>query len=153
MRRATEADARALAAHEPPGADVAASHLRAQERGEAIFLVAVAERSDAEERLGSGVLVLGEVPELRHLHVLPQARGAGVGSALTAAAEQEARALGATEIAMGVGDDNPRARALYERLGYLATGRISTTTYEYVDDDGVRRTATETDEELRKPLR
>ncbi len=43
-----------------------------------------------------------------------------------------------------------RAAALYERLGYVHTGAVTTTTYEYVDDLGVTRTATETDEDLVK---
>ncbi|MBN9224317.1 MAG: acetyltransferase [Microbacterium sp. SCN 70-27] len=54
---------------------------------------------------------------------------------------------------MGVGVDNPRARALYERLGYVATGRFSTTTYDFMDASGATRTATETDELLVKELR
>ena len=51
---------------------------------------------------------------------------------------------------MGVGLDNPRAAFLSERLGYVRSGLISTTTYDYVDDEGVTRTVTETDDELIK---
>jgi alkanesulfonate monooxygenase SsuD/methylene tetrahydromethanopterin reductase-like flavin-dependent oxidoreductase (luciferase family) len=53
---------------------------------------------------------------------------------------------------VGVGLDNPRARALYERLGYVGTGEQQTVTYEYVDDDGSRRTATENSEQLVRRL-
>ena len=60
--------------------------------------------------------------------------------------------VGHGEVEIGVAVDNPRARALYERLGYVGTGRTSTVTYEYVDDAGIRRTATETSEQLRKLL-
>ena len=48
--------------------------------------------------------------------------------------------------------DNPGARRLYERLGYVATGEMSTVTYDYVDAEGLSRTATETDERLVKVL-
>lgn len=74
-----------------------------------------------------------------------------MGSALVAAAEEVVRPRGC--LAMGVGVDNSRARALYERLGYVATGRFSTTTYDYMDASGATRTATETDEMLVKELR
>jgi ribosomal protein S18 acetylase RimI-like enzyme len=53
-------------------------------------------------------------------------------------------------LTVGVALDNPRARALYERLGYRGTGELATTTYAYVDDAGVTREATETDERLVK---
>lgn len=149
VRRARAADAARLAASEPAGADVAASHLRSQEAGESIFLVAL----EGGEPLGSGVLVPGDVPELRHLFVGEAARGRGIGAALIGAAEREAVAVGATLLEVGVGVDNPRAAALYRRLGYVETGERSTTTYEYVDRDGVRRTATETDVHMRKRLR
>lgn len=148
VRRATAADALRLAASERAGAGVAASHLRAQEAGESIFLIAL----EADEPIGSGVLMLAEVPELRHLHVHEDARGRGAGSALVAAAEREAGRLGATAVDLGVGVENARAAALYRRLGYVDTGERSTTTYSYVDRDGARRTATETDVHLRKHL-
>ncbi len=88
--------------------------------------------------------------ELKNLNVRTAFRGRGVGTALVAAAEE--RATGRGSLAIGVGIDNPRARALYERLGYAPTGRETTTTYDYVDDQGVRRTATETDVLLVKDL-
>ncbi|MCR8671324.1 GNAT family N-acetyltransferase [Agrococcus sp. HG114] len=128
---------------------MAASHLRRQEAGEALFLVAL----EDGEPLGSSVLVPGDVPELRHLFVAEAARGRGVGASLIGAAEREAAAMGATLVELGVSVDNPRAAALYRRLGYAETGERSTTTYEYVDRDGVRRTATETDVPMRKRLR
>ncbi|UTT61659.1 GNAT family N-acetyltransferase [Microcella humidisoli] len=94
--------------------------------------------------------------ELKSLSVDASARGRGVGSAIIAAAEKvvEERADLATgrarRLVVGVVFDNPRAAALYERLGFVRTGVVSTTTYEYVDDEGATRTATETDEELVK---
>jgi ribosomal protein S18 acetylase RimI-like enzyme len=93
--------------------------------------------------------VAGDPPELKNLSVDAELRGTGIGTALIAAAERivDKRAGSERRLVVGVGLDNPRAAALYERLGYERTGVISTTTYEYVDDHGVTRTATETDEE------
>lgn len=56
-----------------------------------------------------------------HLEVLAvaeHAAGRGVGTALIAAMEAEARARGATSITLHVFANNARARALYERAGY-----------------------------------
>jgi ribosomal protein S18 acetylase RimI-like enzyme len=51
--------------------------------------------------------------------VAPAARGLGVGSALMAAIADEARARGYAYVRLDVIDTNWRARALYERLGYM----------------------------------
>ena len=51
--------------------------------------------------------------------VAPVARGLGVGSALRAAIEDEARARGYAYVRLDVIDTNWRARTLYERLGYM----------------------------------
>jgi len=64
------------------------------------------------------------------------ARGQGVGSTIIAAAEAivvervGANGTGSRQLVLGVGLDNPRAAALYERLGYVRTGAVTTTTYE-----------------------
>lgn len=49
---------------------------------------------------------------------------------------------------MAVAVDNPAARRLYERLGFVGTGEISTVTYDDVDAEGISRSATEIDERL-----
>lgn len=49
-------------------------------------------------------------------------RGFGVGAALISAAAAWARDRGVELIALSVLDSNPRARLLYERLGFTATG-------------------------------
>ena len=60
-----------------------------------------------------------------HIHQLvthPRLRGLGLGSALIAAIEDRVRARGRQWVTLGVEGDNPRARALYERLGYVRFG-------------------------------
>lgn len=56
---------------------------------------------------------------IHDLAVCPEARGAGVGAALLAAVENEARQLGCCKITLEVRADNP-ARRLYERHGFAA---------------------------------
>jgi GNAT superfamily N-acetyltransferase len=58
------------------------------------------------------------LPELQDVFVTPGRRGAGVGTALTRKAERLVAAQGHDRLSLSVGVRNPRARALYERLGY-----------------------------------
>jgi GNAT superfamily N-acetyltransferase len=60
------------------------------------------------------------LPELQDVFVTPERRGAGVGTALTREAERFVAARGHDRLSLSVGIGNPRARALYERLGYEA---------------------------------
>lgn len=48
------------------------------------------------------------------------ARGLGVGTALLAAIKDEARARGCSSVRLDVIETNTRARALYERIGFVA---------------------------------
>jgi ribosomal protein S18 acetylase RimI-like enzyme len=59
----------------------------------------------------------------------PVARGTGVVEALVHACESVAQTAGATTVALGVMEDNPRGRRAYVRLGYDFTG-----TREHVRD-------------------
>lgn len=59
------------------------------------------------------------------LAVAPEARGQGVGTRLLDAIAGEARARGYREVRLDVVDENPRARELYERMGYRAVARHS----------------------------
>lgn len=56
----------------------------------------------------------------------------GIGTALIEAAERRIRARGLHRAELGVEENNPRARALYERLGYVAYGSAP----ESWDEDG-----------------
>jgi hypothetical protein len=52
----------------------------------------------------------------------PALRSCGIGTVVIQAAEQRIRARGLHRAELGVEDSNPRARSLYERLGYAAYG-------------------------------
>lgn len=54
--------------------------------------------------------------------VAPKSRGLGVGSQLLDAIVDHARAQGLDRVRLDVIDTNPRARALYERKGFVASG-------------------------------
>ena len=55
--------------------------------------------------------------------VRPELRGAGIGRALIEALSHEARRRGYQALCLDVIDENLRARALYQRLGFEVTGR------------------------------
>lgn len=88
--------------------------------------------------------------EICHLQVRPEHRGRGVGTALLLDSERRAAERGRRLVAVGVGEDNPRARALYERLGYRPTGIVDVSGYDWVDVDGATHHARERDEMLLK---
>jgi ribosomal protein S18 acetylase RimI-like enzyme len=59
-----------------------------------------------------------------YMAVEPGVRREGVGAALLAAAEDEARRRGLPYMALMVTEENEAARALYERSGYLTERRL-----------------------------
>lgn len=61
---------------------------------------------------------------LHAIYLHPDARGGGVGTALVGAAVAHAEGLGATRVALWVNDQNAPARRMYERLGFVETGRV-----------------------------
>lgn len=66
------------------------------------------------------------VPEagtIWQLAVDPALQGVGIGTYLIGAAEERIRHRGLATAELAVEVDNPRARALYERLGYSAYGQ------------------------------
>jgi GNAT superfamily N-acetyltransferase len=60
--------------------------------------------------------------ELKAIVVVPEYRGQGIGRRLIATAEKIAAARGFRTVCIAVDVENPRARALYERLGYVDWG-------------------------------
>jgi ribosomal protein S18 acetylase RimI-like enzyme len=78
-------------------------------------------------------------------------QGLGIATMLIGAGEQRVRARGLAFAALGVEDNNPRARRLYQRLGYQAAARQHAS-WEYQDDDGILRVYETTLTILRKRL-
>lgn len=141
-----DATARLLAATNPAWAAAVPAWQASMRAGRSTLLVAL--REDAP--LGVAQLVHREIPEVCNVGVPEEHRSQGIGTAMMREAERRARPAGRLQLGVDVG--NPRARQLYERLGYRLLGEQITTTYEYVDSGGVRRSATETDEMMEKDL-
>jgi GNAT superfamily N-acetyltransferase len=63
------------------------------------------------------------LPEIQDVFVLPEHRRRGIASRLTEAAEDEARRRGSDRISLSVSlEQNPVAKVLYEKLGYVDAG-------------------------------
>lgn len=98
-------------------------------RPSAVTLVAVA----GGRIVGYAMLLFRRGSRVARLYSLaraPHTAGQGVGERLLEAAEREAVGRGAVEMRLEVRQDNDRAKALYERLGYAAFGR----TADYYED-------------------
>jgi ribosomal protein S18 acetylase RimI-like enzyme len=100
-------------------------------------------RVDYTTEAGTGVF--------SQLAVMGPLQGLGIATMLIGAGEQRVRVRGLAFAALGVEDDNARARRLYERLGYRAVGRQHAS-WETEDDDGVLRLYETTLTILRKRL-
>lgn len=137
-----------------------AGHFARQRAGTATYLVAWRQAAPAGccLILWDGCVTpevraaLPEAVEISNLHVRPEARDNGVGSALIRAAERRAAARGSAVLAISVGIDNPRAAALYDRLGYRPVGLQWTARYVYADHEGVDREVVEHNVTLTKRL-
>lgn len=79
------------------------------------------------------LLMLDQLPDevtslpqgfIAYMAVEPRCRGEGVGTALLAAAENEARRRGLAYIALMVSQENEAARRLYTRSGYQTERRL-----------------------------
>lgn len=73
--------------------------------------------------------------ELHQLYVLGAYHGDGVGPALMDWTIAEARARGADTLTLSVYVDNHRARAFYERYGFVDVGRCDFPVGDHVDED------------------
>jgi ribosomal protein S18 acetylase RimI-like enzyme len=76
----------------------------------------------------AGLYVEDGVADLIGMWVRPQARGRSVGALLVQAVLDRAAVLGCDRVRLEVVDGNVPARRLYERMGFISTGVI--TTYE-----------------------
>jgi ribosomal protein S18 acetylase RimI-like enzyme len=99
---------------------------------------------DYARRAGAGTLCQAAVH--------PVLQSCGIGTLLVQVAEERITARGCTRAELAVEHDNPRARALYERLGYVAYGsEPDEWDAEAADGRGVRHHTMCT--LMRKPLR
>lgn len=79
------------------------------------------------------------VGTLWQLAVQPALQSCGIGTFLVQAAELRIRNRGLRHAELGVEENNPRARALYERLGYVAYDRRPDSWEEQAPDGTLRR--------------
>ncbi len=93
--------------------------------GEVEYLVV---RAPSGEPIAKGGIDYVETPgagTLWQFATLSELQGLGIGTHLIAVAERRMRRRGVHTAELAVEDNNPRARALYERLGYREAGRKS----------------------------
>jgi SAM-dependent methyltransferase/GNAT superfamily N-acetyltransferase len=84
--------------------------------GQGAFLVA--RRAGRPVGCGAVRRVEAEIGEVKRMYVSPEARSGGVGRAVLAALENEARALGLVRLVLETGVRQPEAITLYERAGF-----------------------------------
>jgi ribosomal protein S18 acetylase RimI-like enzyme len=149
IRDCTAADLDILDQHVPGGAH--RGHYEQQQAGARTLLVAWS----AGRPVGTAVIswegcvaptlraALPDAVEIAAVHVDPDHRGRGIGTALITAAEHRLAAAAVLRAVLGVDTSNPRATALYTRLGYTDTGHRATIRYTYTTADGRGHTATE----------
>lgn len=124
-----------------------------QERGEGIYLIAWLGAEPVGHFLlrwqgpdvdSTGRYPLG-VPYLEAGATRPEYQGRGVATQMVAEAERIVRERGARTTGIAVGrDDNPRARRLYERLGYHDWGQGEfVISWDYKTFDGRKGTESE----------
>jgi ribosomal protein S18 acetylase RimI-like enzyme len=116
-----------------------AQALERAERGEVEYL-ALCPPSNLPVAIGGiDYAVTPGAGTLWQLTVHPALRSCGIGTILIRAAEQRIRARGLHRAELGVEEANPRARALYERLGYLAYDRKPEAWDEEAADGSITR--------------
>ncbi|MFF0480756.1 GNAT family N-acetyltransferase [Streptomyces sp. NPDC004435] len=120
-------------------------------RGEVDYL-AVCAAADLPVAIGGIDYQVSEgAGTLWQLAVLPALQSCGLGTLLVRTAERRIRDRGLRRAELAVEEDNPRARALYERLGYIPYGRAPDAWDEEGPDGSIRRHETVC-VLLRKPL-
>jgi len=99
---------------------------RARLAGEAAVFLAVVAGEDAGTAVGAPWRERPGVAGLFGMWVAPAARGRGLGDRLVRAVISWARDGGFARLVLEVGDANANAVRLYERHGFVATGRCGT---------------------------
>ena len=128
-----------------------AAELRRAPRGDAEYLAA---RAPDGTPVAKGGIDYTQEPGVGVIHQLAtrsDLQGLGIGTRVIEAAEARIRARGLTTAILSVGHDNPRAQALYERIGYIACGERSAS-WESQREDGSRFLYETVLMDMRKPL-
>ena len=109
--------------------EIIARTYRTQQRGDAAMLLGIG----GDFPLGQAWIDFqSEHPRVWALRVFPPLQGAGLGTRLMKEAENHAASRGAEAVEVGVEHHNPRARALYQRLGYRPVGEeVEQVRYEF----------------------
>lgn len=110
--------------------------MQASWEGEAAVLVG--ELRNGALVASGGVNLALDPPRLWMLAVHHAWQSLGVGTALIRALAERARLAGADSITLTVEDDNPRAKSLYRRLGFVTT---DTALDSWPTDDGITQVA------------
>ena len=109
-------NAELTAAFPEPGANhFSLSEMQVAAGGGAFF---IAYLDDAGVGCGAVRRLDAETAELKRMYVDPSVRGRGIGRALVAALESEARLLGVTKVVLETGTRLIPAIKLYEAMGY-----------------------------------
>jgi GNAT superfamily N-acetyltransferase len=115
-RLIADLNAELMAMYPEPGA----THFRLDPEevspGRGVFVVAFAE--DVPVGCGAMRRIDPETAELKRMYVVPSARGTGVGRALVAGLEREARHIAIRRLVLETGIRQIAALALYERTGF-----------------------------------
>lgn len=119
-------------------ADVAEQLVRAG-RGEVDYLAVCTPTDVPVAKAGVDYRAAAGAGTIWQLAVHPALRSCGIGTLLVGAAEQRIRGRGLRRAELAVEEDNPRARALYERLGYVAYDRRPDAWDERAPDGSLRR--------------
>jgi len=86
------------------------------------------------------VAQFADCPELCDVRVVAERRSEGIGTQLLQRGIRLAHERGIAQITVCVNTDNPRARSLYQRLGFAEVGiGTFTTSGVFVDDAGVEQ--------------
>jgi ribosomal protein S18 acetylase RimI-like enzyme len=128
-----------------------AAALRRAARGLEDYLVVRAPGGEPVAKMRIDYTSEDDTGVFSQLATMGELQSLGIATMLIGAGEQRIRARGLTFAALGVEDNNPRARRLYERLGYQAAGRQHAS-WETEDDTGVLRVYETTLTILRKRL-